>query len=580
MQLFSTARTRRVNFEVQWEESAALCWPEYRNSFAFGHTRAPGQKYTEFQVDSTGSIASHRFMAIADAFLTPHNQPWKMIRANDPYVMKQKGVRDYFDAVSATLWYETYRAESNFIAQNQQNFQILGVFGNPCMYVDELETKPGRSQPGLRYVSCGPGEIYKLKNYQGRTDGVIRHFRWTARQAYQKWGDKIPQLYKAALEKNDNYTLWDFLQFVIPASDYDPMKIFSPQGKAYASVYVSVAGYCILERGGYRTMPFACDEYMLAPEEEYGRGPAQMCLPDLKTMNSEAAMYLRVGHRNADPAYLIADDGIVDLKTDPRAFNFGGMSPDGARLVAPLEVGKLEDLEMMLARSDKKVQDAFLTSFFPLLQAQAEASGGQKPFRQVIEEAAQRGLFLGPTLGRMFGGYLPTMVDREIDILSNQRKFPKMPDALKEAKGEYQLKYTGPLARDLEGVEDAGFMGMVEMLGSFAQQTGDTSHFDRLDFDTAIPEMAEHKYVPNRWVADDKAVAAKRKQRADAQERENQVKELPGRAAIIKAQAIGQKAQAGQNTGGTLSGTPTGGMPMLPGQAAPGGRAFGQPGQQ
>ena len=38
MLLFSTARGRRVNFEIQWEESAALCWPSYRNSFTFGHT--------------------------------------------------------------------------------------------------------------------------------------------------------------------------------------------------------------------------------------------------------------------------------------------------------------------------------------------------------------------------------------------------------------------------------------------------------------------------------------------------------------------------------------------------------------
>jgi hypothetical protein len=41
---------------------------------------------------------------------------------------------------------------------------------------------------------------------------------------------------------------------------------------------------------------------------------------------------------------------------------------------------------------------------------------------------------------------------------------------------------------------------------------------------------------------------------------------MPGRAAIMKAQAINTKAQTGGNIGGTLSGTPQGGMPMMPGQ--------------
>ena len=40
---------------------------------------------------------------------------------------------------------------------------------------------------------------------------------------------------------------------------------------------------------------------------------------------------------------------------------------------------------------------------------------------------------------------------------------------------------------------------------------------------------------------------------------------MPAQAAIMKAQAISDKAQAGQNIGGTLSGMPQGGMPQIPG---------------
>ena len=75
-----------------------------------------------------------------------------------------------------------------------------------------------------------------------------------------------------------------------------------------------------------------------------------------------------------------------------------------------------------------------------------------------------------------------------------------------------------------------------------------------------------------------KEIAAQEAAAAAAAKEEARVKSLPGEAAIAKAQAISAKAATGGNTGGTLSGTPEGGMPMMPGQNAPGGRAFGQPG--
>src|ERR1700739_744953 len=76
LQLFEQVRTRRVNFEPQWQEASALAWPEYMNSFSFGHVRTPGIKYTQFQVDSSAAIASHRFMSIVDSIATPHTMMW------------------------------------------------------------------------------------------------------------------------------------------------------------------------------------------------------------------------------------------------------------------------------------------------------------------------------------------------------------------------------------------------------------------------------------------------------------------------------------------------------------------------
>ena len=591
MQIFWQARTRRVNFEPQWEEAAALCLPEYRNSFAFGHVRPPGVKYTEFQIDPAGSIASHRFGVLCDALITPHNMMWSRVRPDNDDLMKDRAAQLYYDKVSEVLWNHRYRPEANFFSHNQQNWLCLGVFGNMGMYVDEYDSRPGDYRPGLRYCATSPGEIYILRNHQGREHGHIRHFRWTAQQAALKFGmDKVGPVLQSAIEK-ESRELYNFLQFVIPNTAFDPMQMFTRNAQPWASIYISYEGRCILSTGGYRTYPRASGGYFRAPEEDYDRGPAQMVLPALKTLNAIAAMFLKANHKAAEPAYLLSDNGLTDLKTAPNSFNFGGLNEQGEMLVKMLEQGNLQAIDAMQASQLKYVSDAFLTGLYPILQPPTEK---QQPLnaRQVIENAVDRGMFLAPTLGRQYTDYVPGIVDRELSILgflsgglsdrerSARGLLPKPPGIVMEARGEYKLQYVSPLAKAMNGQGIASYLRLIEQTGAIIQQGGDPALMDSFDFDTALPEMADDTFVPVRWMADDKKKQEKAKQRADAQERENQVKELPGKAAIIKAQAIQAKAGAGQNIGGTLSGVPSGQMPMMPGQSQPGGSAFGQPGAQ
>lgn len=589
MMLFYQSRTRRTNFEVQWEEEASLFWPDYRNSFAFGHVRPPGQKYTEFMLDSTGPIAAHRFMAMADAMITPHTMQWSRIKADNKYLMKDRSVQIYYEDLSDALWYQRYRADGNFFCQNQLNWQANGVFGNAGMLVHELDTSPGVYRPGIRYIATSPGEIYILRNYQGRENGHIRHFRWNAHQAVERWGiDKVEPVIRASYEKNDQQ-LWDFLEFVLPNPEYDPFQIFNYKGKPWSSIYVSVTGYCILERGGYRSYPRAPMGYMRAPEEEYDRGPGGICLPSAKTLNAMKALFLRQGHKAAEPAYLIADDGLVDLKTYPNAYNYGALSAEGAELVKRLETGEIQITLEMMQEEAKAVQDAFLTSFWPILMP-AENRPASQNARQVIEESNDRAMFLAPTLGRSYSDYLPTMIDRELDILAymsigkNDREraarhlLPKPPPILAEAEGEYGITYCAPLAKAMQGQGIASYFRMIEEVGNMIQMGADASLMDIFDLDAGLPEIADETFVPARWMASMEKLAAKRQQRQQAIQQDQMVKSLPGRAAMAKAQAVQTKAATGQNIGGVLSGVPAGGMPMMPGQNAPGGRQFGQPG--
>lgn len=582
MALFASARQHRVNFESQWEEAAALYWPEYRNSFSFGHVRSPGVKYTQYQVDSTSPIAATRFAAVNNALLTPHNMLWSKMEPTGPdadYLMKQREARLYYDQLTRALWDLRYDVNSGFLTEQQTNCHAMGVFGNIGMWVEERDSRP-LSGNGLSYSAMGPGEWYILVNRQGRVDGGIRHFRWTARQAFQRWGSKVPPALMAALEKADVYTLFDFLQFVIPRHDYDSQAIFSGQGKPWASITIARVGYNILEEGGYYTFPAPHGRYMVAPEEWYGRGPAQTVLPESKTKNSEKEAFLKQGRQAGDPTYLLPDDGMFDFKAESGAFNYGGMV-DGKPQVGVLPVGNIQITKELMQDSDRNINAAFLVDLFPELFDTAKGNV-QRSAREVMEVADKRGMFLAPTLGRQLGEYLPALTQREYDIADRLNLLPDPPPVVKEAKASARARLIGPLARALNQQGITGFLRTAEMSAQVAQQTGDPAHTDWID-DAAWPEIATEQYTPERWVASPKKIEAKRQAREQAAERDRQSKELPGRAAIMKAQAIISKAATGGNIGGTLSGTPQGGMPEVPGnpQGTPGQPAMmpGQPGQ-
>ena len=577
LMLFNQVRVRRVNFETQWEEAAALCWPEYRNTFYFGRDNSPGQKMTFYQVDSNAALASHRFGAITHSLMTPENMRWAKVEAggtNAKYLKKDRGVREFFEELNCCLWDERYKCEANFIGQQQQNWQGLGVFGNMGMWVDELEYEFDPEKRGLRYRAMPVGECYIVQDHQGQPVTVIRHMRRTAQQAKSLWRDseRWPAPLEAALQIGSQQ-LFNFLHFVRPRTDWSPWEIYTPRSRRFTSTYLSVEGMCILEEGrGYRVFPMPFGRYMQAPDEDYGRGPAQMVLPELKTLNAEKADFLKQGHRAGDPAYLVPETGLIDLKLHGGATTAGGMTSDGKLLVGVVPTGNIQVSREMLNDSVAIVKDAFLVNLFQLLLADKDFQMGP---RQVVEYMNERGIMLAPTVGRQASEYVGPLVYRELDILSFLGRLPKMPPALKEARGEYKMVVTSPLARAVQSQEAAGIMRTAEFAGQLVQMTGDPSIMDALEADEMLQVVGEANNSPERVFASPQRLKQKRDARQQSQERDRQVKELPGRAAMAKAQAITTKAATGGNTGGTLSGTPQGGMPMMPGQSQPGGRLFG-----
>src|ERR1700735_3541349 len=152
------------------------------------------------------------------------------------------------------------------------------------------------------------------------------------------------------------------------------------------------------------------------PGEVYGRGPAQLVLPGLKTLNAEKAIFLKTGHRAGDPVLLGPDDGLIDFDMRAGAYNTGGVTGDGRPLVHALPVGDIQITEKMMLEERGLIENMFLTPLFKTLMQNPNMTA-----TQVVELINERAMLVAPTLGRQHSEYAGSLVPREISILQRMR---------------------------------------------------------------------------------------------------------------------------------------------------------------
>jgi hypothetical protein len=560
MRNFTQYQTQRNVFAGQWEEASELLLPTSRNTFFFGSYNWQGQKKTDRQIDASGALALHRFCAIADSLVTPRNMLWHGLEADNEYLMKNRAVRIWYETAIKTIFKQRYKIYSGFASQNYNGWQSVGAFGNATMFVDPLDGTNLMGIRGLRYRSVPLGETFYGENHQGIVDRMIRWFRLTPYQAAQKWGKEAlpPNLYSAMQQGVQVPT--DFLHCVCPRDDYDPQRK-DEKGMPFMSVYISITGKCMMApEGGYRKFPYAVRRYDQTPGESYGRGPAQIVLPALKTLNAQKATFLKQGHRAADPVLLTAENGIVDFSMRPGALNPGGVTSDGKALVHILPTGNIDTNEKMMDREHGLIDDTFLVSLFKVLSENPNMTA-----TQVIELVNEKGMLVAPTLGRQHDEYVAKMAERELDILLDQRLLDDMPPLLKEAirSGvQHNVVDTSPLAKTARMAGDVGTIRMLETSKEIVNITQDMSYLDWFDGEIALPAMARNQMVPESYIADDRKIAAKRQARAKAQAQKTQLDSLPGQAAMMNAQTKMQKGQPGVSPGAGGLGGPQQGAPQ------------------
>lgn len=517
-------KSARTNFESHWTEVAELVRPDYSKLFSNGSKAdaTQGDKRNDKQFDATAQIACQRFASALESMLTPQGNKWHRLSSNDSVLRRDRATRLWFDDATEALFRYRYAYKANFTSQCQEQYLDLGAFGTGCMFTDQLA-----GEPGIRYRSIPLSDVYFEVNHQGIVDTVIRPFTMTARAVMQKWPQTAEKIV-GYLAKSDPDKLVDVIHAVMPRTDFDPNRL-DYKGMPFKSVYILKSGEVLLEEGGYNSFPYQISRYVTVPGEIYGRSPAMLALPSIKVLNEQKKTVLKQGQRVVDPVLLAHDDGVMDtFDLAPGAMNYGGVSADGRPLVHALPTGNLAIAKEMMEQERQIINDVFLVTLFQIM-----VETPQMTATEVIERTREKGALLSPTMGRQQTEFLGPLIDREVDLLMMQGLLPPMPPMLQQARGEYIVQYDSPLSRAQRSEEAAGTMRTLEYAANIASITQDPSVMDRFNFDVIVPELAYINAMPERFMASEEEVQAKRQGRQQQVASQQLVDAAPAIASIV-----------------------------------------------
>lgn len=539
----SMLRSDQANFRMLWEVIAQYVMPAWDN---FVGLWSEGVVRTTRIFDATAVSANERFAAAMEQMLTPRTQMWHDIVPADEALRDDEEVQAYCALIRKTLFAARYSPKANYASQTDECYLQLGAFGNAALLIDEA--KGGH----LVYRSIPLNEICWSLDKAGVVDSVYREFPFTARQCVQAWGlDKLPPEIQKAYEKSP-YTDFQILHCVKPNEERVQGAI-GPKGMKFDSWYIHKESRHIIARGGYRVFPYGIARYRMAPREHYGRSPASVALPAIRTLNEQKKTALRAGQKAVDPPILLSEEGaLTPFNLRAGALNYGMLTNDGMPLAVPFEAkGQFQIGKDLMQLESTAINDAFLVSLFQLL-----AQNPNMTATEALIRAQEKGMLIAPAMGRQQSEFLGPQIVREIDIMAHAGQLPPPPQALAENDKGLKIEYTSPLSKLMRSEEAQTIMTSMQGMAQLAPVF--PGLLDLVNVDEMGRDFLEASGFPGKLILDQEKVDANRQAKQQQEQMQQVAEAAPGvsKAALNLAQAhqaMGGTSQASPGTEGAAS---------------------------
>lgn len=504
---FDQLKTLRANWEWIWHQITDVIAP--RRSGFIGE-EVPGTKRRSRILNAVGEEALDNFAGGFATGLIPKANRWFFLTVpqdvrGDISKEGQQWLKNTTDKL-----FEVFSApKTGFYLHAHEFITDLGGFGTAIMFVGD---RPG-DLPLFRNHSVA--ECYFSTNDDGVVDTVYRKFRLTARQAFLKFGEKLPQGILDASKKSSNDKFW-FIHAVRPRPDGVVGEI--PTKKPWSSQHVALDGHKLVdEEGGFDELPYIVSRWNLdSGNENYGRSPGMMALGECQMLQVVRRDTIKSLQKMVDPAYDVPDDGYVNrLDTRPGALNYRRQGLGKDEFIRPLlPPGRPEFGLDTIREMETRIRNMFFWNVFELPgPVTAEGSVQHMSATEVSIRANDQLKKLGPMTSRQETEFLDPLIFRTLRILFRNGILGEIPEELLESG--FEIQYESPLAVAARSQDINVLQLFQSVMLPLAQVNPNV--MDRLNPDEITKDVADTLRLPPNWTRSDQEIDQIRQQQADAE---------------------------------------------------------------
>lgn len=406
---YRTAKKRKSSFETLYKEALTYVAP-HREAFNHDVEVNPGQAKDgkNLVFDSTAIDASQKFTSNLQSSIVPPMRVWSHLKPG-PQMKDDKNLTDTLDQITKVLF--SALANSNFDTQVSESFQDLCI-GTGAL----LAMKGDRNRP-FNFVNVPLHQLYFEEGPNGIPNTAYRCWQIEAQNIQPTWPDAKLSLELKEIIREKPETLVTIVEATYPAE----VEIVTPQGKrrmqGYKYTVIDEKRSTALVEREQRSSPWIIFRWSTLPGEVYGRGPALIALPDIKTINKTKELLLKSASIAIFGMWTGVDDGVANWQNVkfgpaviiPVAANEGSIQgPSLAPLKPPGDVNLAQIVIEDLRTSINNIM--FADPLGPIdlpVKTATEVS-----LRQ--QDLAKR---IGSAFGRLQYELLQPLVNRLLDIL-------------------------------------------------------------------------------------------------------------------------------------------------------------------
>lgn len=506
--------TERQNKKNTWSLLSEFLLPN-KSGIYLNEETPKGQKKTERLFDSTAPNAVKDLAASFHSTLTNPSSTWTTFRFKD---------RALEDSREASMWLtESNRILHNFINESNFDTQVgsaylsLSALATMVMFVEEKPRDREGNFTGVRFEAWNMSQVAFMNNAEGIADTVVRKFKMTIKQLMERFEDPPKEVVELKDQPDKELEVYHWIE-PRPEEEVELNEFgLAPENKRpYRSVHVLKHGdNPILQETGYYELPVFVARWETEPNEVYGRGPGDIALPDVRSLNKVKELTLSAAAKAVKPAWGVTNAAAID-QLDLRANAVNVFNGDQSTIWPLNSEARFDVTQFQAEDLRNSIRSVF---FIDKLMLPPRQETGEMTAFEIQQRLEQMQRILGPTLSRLNSEFLTPLVERVFGILFRAGQFPQMPNILKQEGVNVDIKFINPLSRSQQLEELNNIRAWLSNVAEVAQVKPEATLY--INTSEVIKKFTEARNIPESLVVPEQEVQEtlqQRQQSAQAQE--------------------------------------------------------------